>query len=110
MFYFVFFKAWQKKWLDNISRTNEYGSVLDCFKSTLNEGGSLCDLHQSIHGRLMELSTEIQQWKVQRYPKSLTKYKELRRSEEAFSKAQGPWVVKCKEGNIHSYFGEILSQ
>ena len=68
------------------------------FEKLLDEGNVVSDLHFSVYGKLENLSKETIQWKNQRYPKSLTKYKELKRSDEAFNKAQGPWVTKHKEG------------
>jgi len=64
------------------------------------EGHAISDLHFSVHGKLEHLSKETLQWKQEKYPKSLTKYKEFRRSEEAFSKAQAPWLTRNKEGTL----------
>ena len=81
-----------------MGKNGEYGSMKSSMMVGMREGSSLADTHVSVFGRLDELTRVIQQWKAQTYPKSLTKYKELKRSEEAFNKAQKPWVAKYNEG------------
>lgn len=90
-------KAWQNKWFEASNKSFEYGTSFSAVIGGLKEGVSLADLHSSVYTRLEGLSKSIQEWRNEVYPKTLTKIKEAKRSEEVFAKAQKPWVIKYNE-------------
>lgn len=94
------FSGWCKKWQENFYKSGEYGSMSSSLVNSFKEGSSISDLHYSVSGKIEELSKDIQTWKSQNYQKTLTKLKEFKRSEDAFSKAQKPWIIKYNEGNF----------
>ena len=63
------------------------------------EGEQLADIHHELHEKLMnEVHQSANQWKKDNYHKSLMNYKEVKSSEEGFSKAQKPWARRLDEG------------
>ena len=69
----------------------------------LGEGDSLAGLQLSVSSKLDALSKQMIQWKNDIYIKQFTKLKEVKRSEDAFVKAQKPWIQKCNEGIVLTF-------
>lgn len=64
------------------------------------EGEQLADVHYELREKLMnEVHQSVNQWKKDNYHKSLMNYKEVKNSEEGFSKAQKPWARRLDEGS-----------
>ena len=90
--------------MDNYSKSSEYGILSQAMKNGLKEADVMLDLHTSVYSRLEDLNKTIHQWKNDKYPKTMTTYREVKRSEEAFLKAQKPWSIKYNKGKYSKIF------
>ena len=101
--------AWSKKWEENHKKGPEYGALKTAMYAIMIEGDQLADIHHELHEKLMnDVHHSVNQWKKDNYHKSLMSYKEVKSSEEGFSKAQKPWVRRL-DGGIYTSF-QRLSQ
>jgi len=86
-------KAFSKKWNDLIEKGPEYGTTEAAWKSVLGEAERRCDVHNKVKNSLNEdIVAKIKQWQRENYHKSMMHIKEKKDMEEAFKKAQKPWV------------------
>ncbi|XP_065648302.1 protein kinase C and casein kinase substrate in neurons protein 1 isoform X2 [Hydra vulgaris] len=90
-------KGWSLKWFDTFNRYCESNMINQAVKKSFDEVDSLATLQLSISSKLEALSNNIVEWRNVTYCKQFTKLKEVKRSEEAFAKAQKPWVIKSNE-------------
>ncbi|XP_065158110.1 protein kinase C and casein kinase substrate in neurons protein 1 isoform X2 [Atheta coriaria] len=86
-------KAFSKKWNDLIEKGPEYGTTEAAWKGVLVEADRRCDVHNRIRDNLnIEVIGKIKTWQKDNWHKSMMQVKERRDMEEAFKKAQKPWV------------------
>lgn len=86
-------KTWSKKWNELIEKGPEYGTTEAAWKGVLGEADRRCDLHTRIKDNLCGVvANKIKQWQKDTYHKSMMHLKEKKDMDEAFKKAQKPWV------------------
>ncbi|XP_020281916.1 protein kinase C and casein kinase substrate in neurons protein 1 isoform X2 [Pseudomyrmex gracilis] len=86
-------KNWSKNWNEKIEKGPEYGTTEAACKGVLLEADRLCDLHMRIREELCnDIVQHIKTWQKDSYHKSMMTLKERKEMEEAFKKAQKPWV------------------
>ncbi|KAK9870901.1 hypothetical protein WA026_009858 [Henosepilachna vigintioctopunctata] len=86
-------KTWAKKWNDLIEKGPEYGTTEAAWKGVLVEAESRGDLHTKLKDNLVnDVVNKVKQWQKDTYHKSMMQIKEKKDMEEAFKKAQKPWV------------------
>ncbi|XP_045479431.1 protein kinase C and casein kinase substrate in neurons protein 1 isoform X2 [Harmonia axyridis] len=86
-------KAWSKKWNETIEKGPEYGTTEAAWKGVLVEADRRCDLHLRIKDNLInDVVSKIKNWQKDNYHKSMMQLKEKKDMDDAFKKAQKPWV------------------
>lgn len=86
-------KAFSKKWNDLIEKGPEYGTTEAAWKGVLGEAERRCEVHTKVRNNLNEdVNSKIKMWQRDNYHKSMMQLKERKDMEEAFKKAQKPWV------------------
>lgn len=83
---------WSKKWEDSVMKGPEYGTVETGWKSSCQEAARLANIHEDCLKKLEDIYRTITEWKSNRYHKSLGNWKETKKSEDNFQKAQKPWA------------------
>lgn len=85
-------QQWSKKWDDHISKGPEYGTLENGWKALFLESARLAELHSECHKMMEELSKTVSEWRSQHYHKVIGgRWKETKKAEEGFQKAQKPW-------------------
>lgn len=93
-------QQWSRKWEENIGKGPEYGSLENGWKTMLYEGQRQSEIHNLINKELNSLANVISEWRISNYHKGISgQYKETKRSEEGFSKAQKPWEKALQSCN-----------
>lgn len=92
---------WSKKWEDSIFKGPEYGTIEASCKATCLEAARLASIHEECQKKLEEVSRNVSEWKSDRYHKSLAggRWKETKKAEESFQKAQKPWARRLDRNN-----------
>ncbi|XP_016907558.2 protein kinase C and casein kinase substrate in neurons protein 2 isoform X4 [Apis cerana] len=86
-------KNWSKNWNDKIEKGPEYGTTEAAWKGVLVESERLCDLHLRVKENLCnDIIQQVKTWQKETYHKSMMTLKERKEMEDAFKKAQKPWV------------------
>nr|XP_033332283.1 protein kinase C and casein kinase substrate in neurons protein 1 isoform X4 [Megalopta genalis] len=86
-------KNWSKNWNDKIEKGPEYGTTEAAWKGVLVESDRLCDLHLRVKESLCnDIIQQVKTWQKDNYHKSMITLKERKEMEDAFKKAQKPWV------------------
>ncbi|XP_043256229.1 protein kinase C and casein kinase substrate in neurons protein Synd isoform X3 [Colletes latitarsis] len=86
-------KNWSKNWNDKIEKGPEYGTTEAAWKGVLVESDRLCDLHLRVKENLCnDIIQQVKTWQKDTYHKSMMTLKERKEMEDAFKKAQKPWV------------------
>jgi gas vesicle protein len=86
-------KGWSKKWADLIEKGPEYGTAEAAWKGVLGEADRLSDLHLKVKDDLNnEVMNSVRTWQKDNYHKSMMHIKERKEMEDAFKKAQKPWI------------------
>nr|XP_031828755.1 protein kinase C and casein kinase substrate in neurons protein 1 isoform X4 [Nomia melanderi] len=86
-------KNWSKNWNDKIEKGPEYGTTEAAWKGVLVEADRLCDLHLRVKEDLCnDIIQKVKTWQKDNYHKSMMTLKERKEMEDAFKKAQKPWV------------------
>ncbi|XP_076663997.1 protein kinase C and casein kinase substrate in neurons protein Synd isoform X2 [Andrena cerasifolii] len=86
-------KNWSKNWNDKIEKGPEYGTTEAAWKGVLVESDRLCDLHLRVKENLCnDIIHQVKTWQKDTYHKSMMTLKERKEMEDAFKKAQKPWV------------------
>ncbi|XP_044748475.1 protein kinase C and casein kinase substrate in neurons protein 1 isoform X2 [Coccinella septempunctata] len=86
-------KTWSKKWNETIEKGPEYGTTEAAWKGVLVEADRRCDLHLRIKDNLMNMVvSSIKNWQKDNFHKSMMQLKEKKDMDDAFKKAQKPWV------------------
>ncbi|XP_076290071.1 protein kinase C and casein kinase substrate in neurons protein Synd isoform X3 [Lasioglossum baleicum] len=86
-------KNWSKNWNDKIEKGPEYGTTEAAWKGVLVESDRLCDLHLRVKESLCnDIIQQVKTWQKDSYHKSMMTLKERKEMEDAFKKAQKPWV------------------
>jgi hypothetical protein len=97
-------QAWAKRWEDRIERGCEYedGSLEQAWKGPCTEAKSVAVVHLKIEKQITDgVIPLIGQWKRKNYTKSFLRWRETKRIEEEFEKAQKPWArlrIKAERG------------
>lgn len=86
-------KAWAKKWNDIIEKGPEYGTTEAAWKGVLAEADRRCDVHIRVRDHLCNVViNNIKGKQKDLYHKSMMTIKEKKDVEDAFKKAQKPWM------------------
>ncbi|XP_076231599.1 protein kinase C and casein kinase substrate in neurons protein Synd isoform X2 [Calliopsis andreniformis] len=86
-------KNWSKNWNDKIEKGPEYGTTEAAWKGVLVESDRLGDLHIRVKENLCnQIILHVKTWQKDNYHKSMMTLKERKEMEDAFKKAQKPWV------------------
>ena len=109
-------QEWAKKWEDLIAKNSEYGTLETGWKAQLKEAHRIAECHLDCQRRIEEqVIPTVNGWKGENYHKSLLHWKETRKAEENFQKAQKPWekkLVKAQKAKkaYHSSAKELDAQ
>ena len=109
-------QEWAKKWEELITKNSEYGTLETGWKAQLKEAQRIADCHLDCQKRIEEqVIPSVHGWKSENYHKSLLHWKETRKAEENFQKAQKPWekkLVKAQKAKkvYHAAAKELDSQ
>lgn len=86
-------QQWARKWEDPVSKGPEYGSLEEGWRAALREASTIAEVHLEIHRKIQEEIIEsVQNWKAAHYHKTLMHFKEVKKAEEGFTRAQKPWT------------------
>ena len=89
---------WSKKWEDSIGKGPEYGTIESACKGVCLEAARLASIHEECQKKLDDITRRLSDWKSDHYHKSLGSWKETKKAEEGFHKAQKPWA-RCLDKN-----------
>ena len=109
-------QEWAKKWEELIAKNSEYGTLETGWKAHLKEAHRIAECHLDCQRRIEEeVVPAVNSWKGENYHKSLLHWKETRKAEENFQKAQKPWekrLLKAQKSKkaYHSAAKELDSQ
>jgi len=88
-------QEWAKKWEDMIAKNSEYGSLETGWKGQLREAQRVAECHLDCQRRIQEeVIPAMNGWKGENYHKSLLHWKETKKTDENFQRAQKPWEKK----------------
>lgn len=107
-------QSWSKKWEELIRKGPEYGgSLLNGWKSLLQEASRQSDVHEEVSKNIRDLSKSIAKWQSYHYHKTIAgRLKESKAAEEGFHSAQKPWeklLSRCNKykKSYHQISGEL---
>ena len=109
-------QQWSKKWDDLVSKGSEYGTILDGWKAALREATRLAEVHVDSHRKIQdELIESINSWRAEHYHRSIVNFKEIKKAEDGFLKAQKPWATLLHKSSrarkaFHQAARELESQ
>ncbi|KAL5501953.1 hypothetical protein EMCRGX_G008638 [Ephydatia muelleri] len=91
-------QQWSRKWDDLVSKGPEYGTILDGWKAALREATRLAEVHVEVHRKIQdELVESMNSWRAEHYHRSIVNFKEIKKAEDGFLKAQKPWATRLQK-------------
>eukprot|EP01137_Pigoraptor_chileana_P029954 Opistho-2@15902 len=86
-------QAWAKKNDKYLEKSPEFGTLKDAWRAMLTEAESIAEIHFAVSQRVVsEVEANINNWKSEKFHKSILHFKEVRKAEEGFEKAQKAWA------------------
>ena len=80
-------------------RGGEYGSLKQSWLQVCSEADHVAQIHLEIQERLIKSVQEsVASWKTANYQKAIFNWKQTKKAEEGFAKAQKPWAKKFNTG------------
>lgn len=93
-------RGWSKKWNDAIDKGPEYGSAAGAWRSALLEADRRCQLHLHVRENLVnQVHNRVKQWQKDNYHRSVVQFREKKEMDDAFKKAQKPWLKLLQKVN-----------
>ncbi|XP_018417656.1 PREDICTED: protein kinase C and casein kinase substrate in neurons protein 3 isoform X2 [Nanorana parkeri] len=90
---------WSHKWKSNLEKGPQYGTLEKAWQAFLTAADALSEIHTQLRNQLWdEDSGKVRDWQKEAFHKQMIGgFRESKEAEEAFSKAQKPWVKKLKD-------------
>ena len=93
-------QSWSKKWDDAIGKGPEYGTYEMGWRASCREAARLAEVHVEMHRKIQdEIIESVQNWKSLNYHKSLVHFKETKKADESFARAQKPWAKRLQKSS-----------
>ena len=107
---------WSDKWEELVSKGPEYASLVGGWKACFREAETVGNIHKEMSDALQNIAEDVHSWKSENYHKALMHFKQAKKAEDGFFKAQKPWAKRlqklqrsqkgfyaaCKELGVHS--------
>ncbi|OQV19149.1 Protein kinase C and casein kinase II substrate protein 3 [Hypsibius exemplaris] len=87
-------KSWSKRWIAQIDKGPEYGSMESAWKAVLTAADREADVHLRVKENLVStIQNEMRRWQKENFHKGMMALhlKEKKEMDEEFRKAQKPW-------------------